>query len=278
MKRRKIFFVFLVVWCSVVSGASAQATRDDNMAMGNPSGAVSDLSVRDNYLIVKTQYTLSYNAKTGTANWVSWHLSAAWKGDYKRKDVFGVDPAIPAQWYRVKTKDYTNSGFNRGHLCPSDDRDGDKADNEATFHMTNIIPQSPTCNQRTWHDLERYCTALALQGNELYIVAGPYGRKGHGSNGSARALASGKIRVPKYIWKVILILPNGDDDVARVTESTHVIAVIMPNHQNVNRKQWFEYRVTVDALEKLTGYDFFSNIADDIEDVIEGRTTFAIPF
>lgn len=273
MKRRNMLFALVVVWCSIVGSVKAQATRDDNMAMGNPSGAVTDFSARENYLIVRPQYTLSYNARKGTANWVSWHLSTAWKGDYRRRDLFSTDAAIPEQWYRVKTKDYTNSGFNRGHLCPSDDRDASRRDNEATFQMTNIIPQSPACNQRTWHDLERYCTELALAGNELYIVAGPHGKRGQGSNGTATAIAAGKVRVPKYVWKAILILPNGCDDITRVNTSTKVIAVIMPNRENVNTKEWFEYCVTVDALEKLTGYDLFSNVPDDIEDVIEGRVT-----
>lgn len=81
----------------------------------------------------------------------------------------------------------------------------------------------------------------------------------------------------RRVGVVILILPNGIDDVARVNESAQVIAVIMPNRQNVNRKEWFDDRVTVDALEKLTGYDFFSNVADEIESVIEGKIDILSP-
>lgn len=271
LKRSKTVFVLLVV-CLLFGGTTySPITRDDNLAMGNPSGAVQSLSSPENYLIEKPQYALSYNALKGIPNWVSWHLNAAWKGSYKRKDVFAADKAIPEQWYRVKKSDYSNTGFDRGHLCPSDDRDANKRDNAATFQMTNIIPQSPVCNRQTWRELEEYCRLLVSQGNELYIIAGPHGKKGRGSKGTASFLADGRVEVPKYVWKVILILPVGTDDVNRVNHTSRLIAVKIPNRENVNRKKWFEYCVTVDEIEKLTGYDFFANVPDDIEEAIEGR-------
>src|SRR5689334_8619219 len=60
------------------------ATRDNNLAMGNPSGA--GTSNPNNYLMTKPQYVLSYNNARGSANWVSWHLSTAWKGTTPRQD------------------------------------------------------------------------------------------------------------------------------------------------------------------------------------------------
>jgi endonuclease G, mitochondrial len=245
------------------------ATRDDNLIMGNPSKAKAETSLPENYLITKNQYVLSYNSKKGIPNWVSWHLSTAWKGRYKRKDPFRADKDVPAPWYRVSKKDYTNSGFDKGHICPSDDRDAGKVDNDATFYMTNMIPQSPICNRQTWGDLEDYCRELAIEGNELFIVAGPYGKKGQGEKGSATFLKNGKVEVPKFVWKVILVLPNGTDDVSRVDAATRVIAVKIPNKQNSNIKEWYDYRVSVDAIEQMTGYDFFSAVKDDVENEIE---------
>ena len=124
------------------------ATRDSNLAMGNPSGAVTDAtSSPNNYLMAKTQYTLSYSRDKGKPNWVSWHLSSAWLGSTARQDNFAADASLPSSWYHVGSTSYSGSGFDRGHNCPSADRTGSVADNTATFLMSNMMPQAPTNNQ-----------------------------------------------------------------------------------------------------------------------------------
>lgn len=251
-------------------GSDTVATRDNNMAMGNPSGATSVSSNMNNYLVVKSQYALSYNNSRGIANWVSWHLSTAWKGSAVRCDCFTQDATLPTGFFRASTSNYTGTGFDRGHLCPSDDRDGSDTDNAATFKMTNIAPQSPILNQQTWGDLETYCRTLITQGKELYIIAGSYGTGGTGSNGGTTStIASGSITVPNRFYKIIVVLSKGINDVGRVTTSTRVIAVNMPNLQTVNSQTWGYYRVSVDAIEAATGYDFLSNVPTSIQSVIE---------
>lgn len=82
-------------------------------------------------------------------------------------------------------------------------------------------------------------------------------------------IAGGRVQVPAQTWKVILVQPQGTNDVARVTISTRVIAVIMPNTQGIRTDAWQEYRVSVDEVEQLTGYDFFSNVPGSIQAAIE---------
>jgi endonuclease G, mitochondrial len=249
---------------------STVATRDDNLAMGNPSNA--DLSNEDNYLMIKNQYVLSYNRSKSTANWVSWHLSTAWKGTTQRTDNFRPDQTLPSAWYKVVTSDYTNSGFDRGHLCPSDDRDGSFEDNDETFLMTNIAPQAPNNNRGLWADLEAYSRKIAEAGNELYIIAGVYGKGGTGSNGGkTNTLDNGKVIVPESFWKVIVILPIGSNDISRVDATTRVIAVNVPNKESVDGTKWGEYRLNIDDLETLTGYDFLSNVPSAIQKTLESR-------
>lgn len=248
----------------------AGATRDDNMAMGNPSGATSNTGNPNNYLLVKSQYVLSYNNSRGISNWVSWHLSAAWKGSATRCDCFTQDATLPSGFYKASTSNYTNTGFDRGHMCPSDDRDSTDTDNAATFKMTNIEPQAPNLNQQVWASLETYCRTLVDAGNELYIISGSYGTGGTGSNGgTTNTIASGNITVPSNYWKVIVVLPVGTNDVGRVSTSTRVIAVNMPNTQSVNAHTWGWYRTSVDAIEAATGYDFLSNVSTTIQAGLE---------
>ena len=251
---------------------AAAPTRGNNLALGNPSEATVSSSSPTNYLLSKPQYSGSYDQAKGTANWVSWHLSQAWLGSTTRQNNFRPDASLPTGWYRVTSTDYTGSGFDRGHLCPSGDRTGTDSDNSATFLMTNIVPQAPNNNQQTWEQLESYCRSLAKAGNELYIIAGPSDSGGSGSNGGTTyTLASGKVTVPASVWKVVVVLPVGTNDLRRVSTSTRVIAVRMPNTQSVNAHGWEYYRTSVDELEGLTGYNFLSLVPASVQAVIEAR-------
>lgn len=257
--------------CTQVSIADQAATRDDNMALGNPSKATNSVTDMNNYLMQKIDYTLSYNNSKGTANWVSWHLSTAWRGGAPRKNIFATDKSLPPNFLKVTPASYKKTGFDKGHMCPSNDRDGSARDNRETFLMTNMVPQAPNNNRKTWVSLEKYCQTLAQEGNEMYIIAGPSETGGEGEKGIASALAKDKVNVPKKVWKVILVLKNGDNDITRITSSTRVIAVVMPNTQSVNANSWDYYRVSVDQIEELTGYDFFSALPASVEDVIESK-------
>ena len=127
-------------------------------------------------------------------------------------------------------------------------------------------------NQQTWGDLEEYCRTLINQGKEMYIIAGGYGNGGTGSlGGTTTSIASGNIKVPSAYWKIIMVLSVDSSDLSRVSTSTRVIAVLMPNTQTVNAHSWDYYRVSVDSIEALTGYDFFSNVDTSIQRVIEAQ-------
>jgi len=249
---------------------AAARTASDNMAMGNPSGAVANTANYWNYLMNKTQYSMSYHRDRGTPNWVSWHLDNTWLGSAPRQDDFRADASLPAGWFQAGATSYTGTGFDRGHNCPSADRTYSVTDNSATFLMSNMIPQAPTNNQQTWGNLEDYCRKLVSQGNELYIIMGSYGTGGTGSSGTYNTIAGGKITVPNRIWKVIVVLPQGTSDVSRVTSSTRVIAVNTPNINTVSTA-WGGYRTTVDAIESATGYNILSNVPASIQSVIEAK-------
>ena len=256
---------------ATASSTAAAATRDNNLALGNPSGAVTDASnSANNYLLVKPQYTMSYNKGQGKPNWVSWHLSSAWLGSTQRQDNFAADASLPSSWFKAGPNSYSGSGFDRGHNCPSGDRTGSTADNSATFLMSNMMPQAPRNNQVTWEGLESYSRSLLQYGFEEYIICGSYGIGGTGANGRATTIASGNITVPSNCWKVVVILPNGSGDAARITSNTRVIAVDMPNDNSIGAS-WGAYRTSVDAIEDATGLDLLSALPLSVQHVIEAR-------
>ena len=238
------------------------ASTGGHLLLGNPTGAATDLGMPNNYLLDRPQYALGYQRDAGIAAWASWHLGATDIGGAGRGN-FAADTALPPPWYQVQPGDYTNSGYDRGHLVPSGDRTASRADNDPVFLMTNIIPQAPDNNQGPWANLENYSRSLAQSGSELYIIAGGAGQLG--------TLASGRLRIPARTWKIIVVLPEGDNDLARITTATRVIAVDLPNTQGIRSSAWESFLTSVDAIEALTGYDFLSAVDPSIQAVLEGR-------
>jgi endonuclease G len=262
-----ILFTLLLTGCSVTNNANPA-----NLLMGNPSEARHDTSDKDNYLMEKKYFTLSYNNSKGTPNWVSWHLGEKDLGNAPRKQ-FHPDEDLPFGFTQITPKDYTGGGFDRGHMCPHSDRSADDDMSYETFQMSNMIPQSPHVNQKAWAQLEMYCRELVEKhGKSLYIIDGPSGQGGTGRNGFK--LVVGKVHevtVPAKCWKVIMLLDSGaGDDPNKVNENTRIIAVIMPNDMTVG-ESWGEYRVSVKAVEELTGYKFFDKVPAPIIEPLKAK-------
>jgi endonuclease G, mitochondrial len=231
-----------------------------HLTMGNPSGAATSA---DNFLLVKPQYALSYNASRGIPNWVSWQLNQSWLGPIDRQNDFRPDDSLPSNFYQVTPSDYTGSGYDRGHQAPSGDRTNNAETNSATFLMTNMIPQTADLNRGPWERLESYSRELVNQGKELYIIAGVEGKK--------ETLAGGRITVPARNWKVIVVLDRPGLSIAGVTRDTRVIAVDMLNDTGIKETDWTSYKTTVKQIEAATGYDLLSNVPIDVQSVIESR-------
>src|SRR5262249_44490279 len=144
-----------------------------------------------------------------TPNWVSWRLLKSDLGHASRGP-FQPDPLLPEGFARVTSHVYDGPGFDRGHQCPAADRSARQEDIDATFFMTNIVPQAPDLNQKPWERLEAYCRTLAKEGHELQIVCGPHGVGGTGKEGQRDEIGRGRltVTVPKHCWKVILVLPR----------------------------------------------------------------------
>ncbi len=243
---------------------NAPLPGEEPLLLGNPSNATADIANENNYLMEKPPYSLSYNRGKGTANWTAWRLDSSWIGTTNRQDDFRPDPSLPAGWYQVLDSDYSGSGYDRGHMCPSGDRTNSVPNNSATFLMTNMVPQLAANNQGPWEEFETYCRTLAGQGNEIYIMSGPSGNIG--------TIAQGRVVVPAVTWKVVLVIPNGTNDLQRVSKSTRAFGIIVPNQPPLDiNAPWRNFRVTVDAVENLTGFDFLTAIPKNTQELIERK-------
>jgi DNA/RNA endonuclease G (NUC1) len=186
-----------------VTPARAAAADNGNLLLGNPSQAAKDA---DNLLVEHPQHSLSYNQSNGGPNWVAWHLDSRDLGAVRRGQ-FMPDPLLPPD-SQIRPNDYRGSGFDRGHVCPSGDRTSSRENNNATFVMSNMLPQTAALNRQVWEKLEEYERSQVRAGNELYIVAG--------GAGTQSRIAQGKINVPAVCWKIRVVLPDGDNDLRRI--------------------------------------------------------------
>ena len=232
------------------------------LAFGDPSGATTRGADPNNYLMVNTAYALSYNNSRGTPNWVAWRLTESDLGDVGRSGDFQPNEELPPMWNVVTPSDYSRSGYERGHICPSGDRSSDAEQNSLTFLMTNIAPQTDDLNAHVWEKLESYARGLVKRGHvDLFIIAGVYGENGR---------LKRKVTVPTNFWKIIVAVPEGGD-LSSVNERSHVIAVDMPNIDGIAQDDWRKYRTTVRAIEQRTGYNFFSNLPQGLQDRLETK-------
>ncbi len=231
------------------------------LALGNPSNA--SASDPNNYLLVNNYFALSYNRDKAIPNWVAWRISKAELGNFPRPnpDPFRPDDRLPKSWTRVTPSDYTGSGFDKGHLCPSADRSGSTDGMSATFLMTNMTPQFGDLNRGPWQKIEAYLRTLVTRGSDVYIFAGVYGERGK---------LKKKVSVPTNDWKIAVAVPRGAP-ISAINADTRVIAVDMPNVKGILRADWQLYRTTVRQIEQRTGYNLFSNLPPDLQDTLENK-------
>lgn len=204
-------------------------------------------------MLNRTGYTCSYNPTTRIPNWVEWTLTDDHtSGPYKRNGIsFTEDDDVEDG---PTTADYSRSGYDRGHMCPSGDNKWSQAAQQQSFLMTNICPQSHDLNRGDWNDLEIKCRSWAKRYKEIDIVCGPIFR---GNN--HKKISKGRITVPEAFFKVIL-----RDDAA--------IGFIYDNEDG--HRPMREYACSIDEVEQITGINFFGNIPDEKENKLEASFDF----
>ncbi|MEZ4300608.1 MAG: DNA/RNA non-specific endonuclease [Polyangiaceae bacterium] len=243
-------------------GPGAALSVHTTMGIPSPSSAAD----YNSYLSVKSGYVLSYDGSRKVPRWVSWELNASYLGTAPRQDDFRTDNTFPAALPQAKLSDYSGSGYDRGHLCPSAERTLTVAANSQTFYLTNMVPQAPNSNQGPWASLENEVRKLATQGRELFITAGSV------FGASTKSVGKG-VRVPESMFKVIVVLDAVGQGAASVTASTRVISVMVPNDNAKVSKSapWRKFRVSVDTIEAQTGYDLLSDVDPAIQSVVESQ-------
>lgn len=202
-------------------------------------------------IVKHNSFTLSYSEENEQAEWVAYELKKEdlSKNEYKRP-YFVEDK-------RVKTKsadwrNYKNSGYDRGHLCPAGDRTISYEAYNETFLTSNISPQNKDFNSGIWNRLEQKVRFWAEKYDGVYVVTGGV------LKGNLKTIGDENVSVPNEFYKIIVDASDGN---------YKAIAFVIPNKPS--SESFYEYAVSIDEIEAKTGIDFFPNLPDSIENKME---------
>jgi endonuclease G len=272
----------IALWTVTLLSSLAQAKVEaiiGPLSLENNVNAILPFPESDNseIIISRDQYVISWNKDRRSPNWVSWRLTSNQLGSVKRTNKFQQDPDLENylsahfNTHAVTPADYRGSCFDRGHQIPSGDRTDTIENNEQTFVMSNMIPQTPYLNRVIWEHLESYTRNLVKnEGKTAFIIDGPIYDQDFGSIGVQR-----DIKVPSKNFKIVVVLDE-QQTLADINSNTTIIAVIMPNLlqdgqiptgyaencgdspqlQSRDGKDWMNYKTSVAEIERLSGISF----------------------
>jgi len=200
-------------------------------------------------------FSVGFDTLRKNPGWVSYHLKSEWlkAGKTLAERDFKPDPALPAHWM-ADLADFKRSGYDRGHLARQADMRGRSllCEEQACF-LVNISPQKAEFNQTTWLNLENAVQRWTHQSGELWVVAGPW-------FDNQRELLNQNTDIPDGFYKIVI-----KNQQNRVAFQSFIFK------QNDRSLDLATYSVPIDSVEKLTGIDFFADLPDSLENLVEKK-------
>lgn len=250
---------------AVLSRLETPATKSGNVV-------VSHWSVEGGDSVMT--YCLEYDPVKHHSRWVAFRFDGRTRANNVSRKSYDIRPQYPEDpklnGQNAIESDANFSGYDHGHLCASADRLYSRTANDQTFYMTNMSPMISNFNGGYWATLEGLVQSLGRNVNfsdTLYVVKGGTIQDGMFS----KRVASGRIVVPKYYFMALLRYRGG----------TYSAIAFWMEHKdygnNFNNQANFatmkQHTVSVDQLESLTGIDFFHNLPDAVEVLVEKQCT-----
>ncbi|RUA32690.1 MAG: DNA/RNA non-specific endonuclease [Bacteroidetes bacterium] len=265
-KKQKHFFLVLIIILSIgfiifliyrpdkeVPSPSASEQR---VYHAIPFRGTSDFfpSNHGDQLLNYKSISLAYNEQHEQAIWVCYLLTKNRLNNpvCKRNNRFKSDPNVHSK--SASTKDYSKSGYDRGHLAPAADMLWSEKAMQESFYMSNMSPQKPGFNRGIWKKLEGKVRKLALIEDSLIIITGPIFEDNLGSIGQ------NKVSVPGYYYKAII-------DISAPQIGS--VAFIIPNRNT--KLPLDKFAISIDSLEKVCRLDFMAPLPDLLEKQLESR-------
>lgn len=175
----------------------------------------------------------------------------------KRRSNFTVERSLPRSCVSTNLA-YRGSGYDRGHMVPAGDFYWDKFLKDQTFVLSNICPQNPVLNRGKWAHLEESIRQKVLKTNkECYVITGVL----FDSTETFR-IGIDSVAVPLAFYKIIFF-----------PELMEAYAFLFDNGSTLYWGPLEDFQVSIDAVEYLSGEDFFEKLDDVLENDIESTVT-----
>ncbi len=192
-------------------------------------------------------FSLSYSLEHKNPEWVAYSLDEiqrlqADETNAARESSFRLDSRLKGT---ATHQDYTNSGFDRGHLVAAEDMSFETTAISESFFVTNISPQNPSFNRGIWKVLEDKVRAWAYSEHKVYVVAGGILDK------NCKKIGSKGLTIPDKFFKIVMVYEDGNKK---------AIAFIFDNAKAT--KTLKEHATSITEVEKLTGFNFFPDLSE----------------
>lgn len=226
-------------------------------------------------------YALEWNAAKKHSAWVAYSFDQVTAKDVvSRTDAWAVDPELPTDMQVIEDQ-HKNDGFDKGHICASEDRVYLKQANEQTFYYSNMSPQISSFNQGFWAGLENqvrsWGRSVPATYDKVYITKGGTlnellvnfkgeikGADGKYPETDANGLTVHGLACPMYYFMAVLSEKDG---------RYRAIGFLVKHSEGLPRNPSADvlkqYALSIDELEEKTGIDFFCNLPDDVEEQVE---------
>lgn len=223
-----------LIFAVLVSTAGAADHCDQLVAYGYPTVHVQHTTP----LCRIAYYTLHDDLHKVPAYSAEWLLPENLNGGNPRIDAFKADPSV-LEPYRAKPTDYSNTGYDKGHMAPVEDMRKDSAAMLQSFYMSNMVPQNPQLNRVQWRMLEDHVRKLAAShANGIYVVTGPVFKE------PVTTIPDG-VGIPTAVFKVVID-----------KEHNQGIGYLIPNVAPGKGVKYQSYAVSISAVEAATGINF----------------------
>ena len=251
--RQSIIFTIIVILLSgfITNSCLDRLINPNNKKQLDKFNYLPESTIGKTY--IREAYSFSYVEAFEQAQWVAYYIDQKdlqFRHKKIRRPFFSQDPMVETQ--SAHWKNFKNSGYDKGHLCPAAIRKKSAALYKETFYTSNVSPQLHSFNGKIWNRLEQKIRQWVNNNNGVYVITGPVLKN------DLPTIGAEKVIVPSHFYKVIL-----SNDLSKM------IAFLLPHNDNIENYPLKSFVISTDKLEKLTAIDFYPQLNDSLESKLE---------